>query len=339
VKRSQTIARSGLAAIASILFLAGMLEVARAQVSSNPLSAAAPDPSVTTSSSLPSAGSSAPSGTETLASRLLIGDGDLLKVSILGSPESDQDVRVSAEGNVALNFIGKVHVAGLTIEEAEAAIAKKLVTGGFYTDPQVSLLTKEYATQGISVLGEVQKPGVYPLLGPRRLFDALSLAGGTTPKAGRIVSVAHRDRPQEPVTVALSNDPVTTAASNIEVFPGDTVMVSKAGVVYVVGDVKKPTGVIMENGRMTVLQAISMAEGTNPNAALNKAVLIHNTASGRQETPLQLKNMLAAKAPDIAVQPDDIIFVPNSAAKSASKRGLEAVVQAAVGVAIYHSVY
>ena len=229
---------------------------------------------------------------------LLIGAGDLLKVSILGAPESDQEVRVGADGSVSLNFLGPVRVAGLTIEQAEAVIAKKLAAGGFYTDPQVSVLAKEYATQGASVLGEVQKPGVYPLLGPRRLFDLLSLAGGTTPKAGRGVSITHRSQPQTPRTVLLSNDAAHAVQSNIEVFPGDTVVVSKADIVYVVGDVHKPSGVIMETGNeMTVIQAIAMAEGTNPNAALNKAKLIRKTPNGPQEIPLPLKDMLSAKAP------------------------------------------
>jgi len=266
----------------------------------------------------------------------VIGAGDLLKVSILGAPESDQDLRVGADGNIFLNFIGAVHVAGLTTEQAQATIAKKLVAGGFFTDPQVSVFAKEYATQGVSVLGEVQRPGVYPLLGSRTLFDVLSLAGGTTPKAGKVVSVTHRDNPQAPTSVSLSNDAAESVQSNIDVFPGDTVVVSKAGIVYVVGDVRKPSGVVMENSsQMTVLKAIAMAEGTNSTAALNSAKLIRKTPAGPQETVLELKKILASQAPDIQLQAEDIIFVPNSAAKSATKRSLEAIIQVATGLAIY----
>ena len=93
---------------------------------------------------------------------VLIGGGDLLKVSVLGVPESDQEVRVAEDGNISLNFIGSVHVAGLTTCAAQELIAKKLVAGGFFTQPQVSVFAKEYATQGVSVLGEVQKPGFIP---------------------------------------------------------------------------------------------------------------------------------------------------------------------------------
>jgi polysaccharide export outer membrane protein len=285
---------------------------------------------------VPQAADSPSTSTQSTATVLLIGGGDLLKVSIFGAPESDQEVRVDQAGNVSLSFIGSVHVAGLTNTEAQDLIAKKLVAGGFFAQPQVSVFEKEYATQGISVLGEVQHPGVYPILGTRRLFDVISLAGGTGPKAGRLVSISHRDHPESPRSVMLSNDADESAKSNIEVFPGDTVVVSRAGVVYVVGDVHRPSGVIMDNGtNMTVLQAIAMAEGTNPTASLNKAKLIRTTPTGRQEMPLALKDMLSSKAPDMRLQAEDIIFVPTSAAKSAGKRTLEAIIQTASGVAIY----
>jgi polysaccharide export outer membrane protein len=223
----------------------------------------------------------------------------------------------------------------LTIEQAQTIIAKDLVSGGFFTQPQVSVFAKEYATQGVSVLGEVQKPGVYPLLGSRTLFDVLSLAGGTTPKAGRVVSITHRENPTAPINVSLSDDTAESVRSNVDIFPGDTVLVSKAGIVYIVGDVHKPSGVPMDNGSITVLQAIAMAEGTNPTANLNKSKLIRKTPAGNQEIPLALKDMLSSKSPDVRLQAEDIIFVPSSAAKSATRRSMEAIIQAATGVAIY----
>ena len=270
-------------------------------------------------------------------SMLMIGGGDLLKVSVLGAPDSDQEVRVTEDGNVFLNFIGAVHVGGLTTTAAQDLIAKKLAAGGFFTQPQVSVFTKEYATQGVSVLGEVQKPGVYPILGPRRLFDVLSLAGGTGPRAGRIVSITRREHPESPQSVMLSNDANESAKVNVEVFPGDTVLVSRAGVVYISGSVHKPSGVIMDNSsEMTVLQAIAMAERALPDAALNKSKLIRRTPNGPpQEIPLHLKDMLASKSPDIRLQAEDIVFVPNSAAKSAGKRTLDAIISTTTGLIIY----
>ena len=335
VKRSTIIDKLGCTVLLSVFFVV-MAQLGWSQ-NSPPLPQTPQLDAAAATSPVPALPNETAPATEQTAAVLLIGAGDLLKVSILGAPESDQEVHVSADGSVPLNFLGPVHVAGLTIEQAEATIAKKLAAGGFYTDPQVSVLSKEYATQGVSVLGEVQKPGIYPILGPRRLFDLLSLAGGTTPKAGRGVSITHRDHPQTPRSVLLSNDAAESVQSNIEVFPGDTVMVSKADIVYVVGDVRKPTGVIMETGNaMTVIQAIAMAEGTNPNAALNNAKLIRRTPNGPQEIRLPLKDMLSAKSPDVHVQAGDIIFVPTSAAKSAAKRSLEAIIQMGTGLAIYH---
>ena len=323
-----------LSSIVLTMVLVFFATAGRALTQSTLLLATGPQSANTSGMAVSSEGNSV---TEKTAVVPVIGAGDLLKMGILGAPESDQEVRVDADGNVALNFIGSVHVAGLTPEQAQAIITKKLVAGGFFTDPQVSVFAKEYATQGVSVLGEVQKPNVYPLLGSRRLFDVLSVAGGTTPKAGQVITITHRDHPRELRTVLLSNDPAKSAEANVEVFPGDTIVVSKAGIVYVVGDVHKPSGVVMENGtQMTVLQAIAMAEGTNPTAALNAARLIRKTPTGPQEMPLELRKILAAKSPDIHLQAEDIIFVPNSAVKGAGKRGLEAIIQAATGLAIYH---
>ncbi len=293
-----------------------------------------PTPSATTTSDPLPAEAAAPA--EKMGVVPKIDAGDLVKISVFGAPESDQEVRVGSAGDVSLNFIGAVHIAGLSPEQAQTTIAKKLTDGGFFTHPQVSVFVKEYATQGVSVLGEVQKPGVYPMLGSRRLFDVISLAGGATQRAGKVITITHRDRPQKADLVTLSNDPSKAVSSNVEIFPGDTIVVSKAGVVYVTGDVHRPSGVIMENGtEMTVLQAIAVAEGTNSTASLNNAKIIRRTPDGPQEIPLELKKILDSKAPDVRLQAEDIIFVPSSTAKSAGRRTLDAVIQAATGVAIY----
>jgi polysaccharide export outer membrane protein len=314
----------------------GWLMLLSAWIAISCASGAWPQTSSSVATSNPVEQSNSTSSPSPVSLVLTIGGGDLLKVSVFGAPESDQEVRVDPDGNATLNFIGSVRLAGLTTNEAQTLIAKKLSDGGFYKNPQVTVFAKEYATQGVSVLGEVQKPGVYQLLGSRRLFDILSMAGGTTQKAGRIVSVSHRDHPESPRSVLLSNDAVESAKSNIDVFAGDTVLVSRAGVVYVVGDVHKPSGVVMDNGTdMTVLQAIAMAEGPNPTAKLNNAKLIRKTPGGPKELPLPLKDMLASKSPDVRLQSEDIVFVPSSAAKTATRRSLEAIIQTATGLAIY----
>jgi polysaccharide export outer membrane protein len=265
---------------------------------------------------------------------MLIGGGDLLQVTVYGA-DFDCQVRVSESGEISLPLLGTIKIGGLTIEQAEQTVGRQLAEKGYFNNPQVSIFDKEYATQGISVLGEVQKPGIYPLVGARTLFDAISAAGGTTEKAGTSVTITHRNHPDAPQSVPLSYVGKSSMNSNVHLLPGDTVVVSKAGIVYVVGDVHKPSGILIQNSRITALQAVAMAEGTNPTAALNSAKLIRKTPQGIQEIPLPLKKILSAKAPDQPLQPDDILFVPTSTAKAATRRGLEAIIQAATGAVIY----
>lgn len=263
-----------------------------------------------------------------------VGSGDLLEISLYGTQDFHQEIRVGPTGDVVLPLIGSTHVAGLTPEAAATAIHNKLVEGNFYKDPQVSVLVKDYATAGIYVLGEVQRPGFYSILKASTLLQAIALAGGTTPKAGRSATISNPKRDPREFSANLAHD-ADANTKDPAMMAGDTVVISKAGVVYVVGDVRVPTGIVMDNENLTVLQAIALAQGTNPNASLDNAKLIRHTPQGPQEQPLPLKKMLAAKTPDIKVQPDDIVFVPKSSVSAFSKRGLEAILQAATGVAMY----
>ena len=268
--------------------------------------------------------------------QLVIGAGDLIEVSLYGVPEFKTDVRVDPGGEISLPMLGAVHVSGLSVEEAEKLIEHKLQEKRLVNDPHVTVFEKEYATQGISVLGEVQKPGIYSLLGSRNLYDAISAAGGTTPKAGNYALITHRNDPNNSVRVPLTTGEPESMKNNVAVALGDTIVVSKAGIVYVVGDVRQPGGFVMESGKsITVLQAIALAQGIGPNAALNRAKVVRKTSDGPKEEPLALKKILAAKAPDPVLQAEDIVFVPDSVGKSAFKRGAEAALQAATGVAIW----
>jgi polysaccharide export outer membrane protein len=267
---------------------------------------------------------------------LLIGAGDLLEIGVFGAPDFDKkEVRVSSSGDVSLPLIGPVRLAGLTTAEAERLVERKLSEGGYYADPHVSIFAKEYQTQGVSVLGEVQKPGIYPMLGSRRLFDVISAAGGRTVKAGNQVTITHRDSSSPAQTLTFAGNGSDSAHNNPEVLPGDTVVVQKAGIVYVVGDVHMPGGFVMDKPQLTVLQALAMAQGANSTAKLDGARLIRRTGDQRQDVPIALSKILSAQAEDINLQPEDILFIPNSRAKSALHRSLEAIVQTATGVAIY----
>lgn len=268
--------------------------------------------------------------------RLAIGTGDLLDISVYGLPDMAGKFRVNAAGDISVPLIKTQHVAGLTADQAERQLEKALVEGNYVKHPHVSVLIAEYSTQGVSVGGEVQKPGVYPIHSTLRLQDLIDQAGGFTNKAGRTVTITHRSLPAKAQVIVLSKDPSKALENNVNVYPGDTIVVSTAGIIYVVGDVNHPSGfAIDKTDTLSVLQAIALAEGTKPNASLDRARLIRKTDDGPQETPIHLKEILAGKATDTLLQPNDILFVPDSAAKSAAKRSLEAILQVATGVAIY----
>ncbi len=270
------------------------------------------------------------------ASALRIGPGDLLELKIFGAPELGSTLRVSDDGEITVALIGSVKIAGLTPDQAQTEVARRFRDGGFLRDPHVSILIKEFASQGISVLGEVAHPGVYPLLGAPRLLDAIAAAGGTTQHAGRTVVITHRQQPSEPEKLLLSRDAEQISAQNPDLHPGDTVIVSRAGIVYVSGDVHTPGGFEMDqNERLTVLQAIALAQGLNATAAVGSVRVIRREEGTLKEIPVELKAMMAAKAPDMELKDQDVLFVPNSASKSAARRSLESIVQVATGLAIY----
>ena len=265
-----------------------------------------------------------------------IGPGDLLELKVFGAPELGGTLRVSGAGEITVPLIGAEKVAGLSPEQAQKNLEQRLVSGGFLRDPHVNILVKEFATQGISVLGEVARPGIYPLLGSPRLFDALSAAGGATNRAGKMIYISRREDPSAGNAILLSQDPRQSLAQNVFLQPGDTVMVSRAGIVYVSGDVRTPGGYVMNNDEnLTVLQAIALAQGLNPTASTKNVRIIRRKEGKLQEIPVELKQIMTAKAPDISLENEDVLFVPNSASKSAARRSLESVVQVATGLAIY----
>lgn len=288
-------------------------------------------PSATPAPSQPSQPS--PSVGESSSSPRL-GVGDLLEISVYNVPELSTKSRLGNNGDVYLPLIDYVHLAGLTVEEAQALVEKRLSDGGFVKNPHVSLNVDQSASQGISLLGEVSRPGVYPVIGEPRLLDVVSAAGGFTASAGQSITVTHRNQSDKPLTVPLSRKLSDNPVSNIPVSPGDTILVHKADVVYVVGEVGRPSGFLMDSDSLTVLKAIALAGGTTPTAKLNGARIIRKGPNGMTETPIELKKMLQAKAVDIPMKADDILFVPSSARKILMNRSMEVATQAAAAVSI-----
>jgi polysaccharide export outer membrane protein len=263
-----------------------------------------------------------------------LGSGDLIELSVYDVPELNTKTRVSDSGDVYLPLVNYVHVDGLTINDAERVIEKRLEEGGFIRNPHVQLFVDESASNGASVLGEVVKPGVYPVMGEQTLFSIVSAAGGLSDKAGKSITVTHRDHPDKPVSVTISHNLEDHADSNIPVYAGDTIMVRRADVIYVVGEVNHPSGFLMDNNHLTVLQAIALAGGTAQYAKLNDVRILRKGPEGVSEVPVQLKKMLQAKTSDVPLQAEDILFVPTSAKKIISGKTAEAVMQMATAASI-----
>ncbi len=268
------------------------------------------------------------------SSSLRLGPGDLLEVNVYNVPELTTKARVGNSGDVYLPLIDYVHVGDLTVEEAQALVQKRLEDGGFVRGPHVTIFVDESASQGVTVLGDVMKPGIYPVLGDRKLYDLISAAGGFSATAGRKVSIIRQHSPNAPITVNLPRNLADDLQDNIEIMPGDTITVPRAPIIYVVGDVGHPAGFLVDNGSLTVLQALALAGGTNRTAKIGGARIIHKGPTGMIETRVPLKKMLEAKAPDVTLQADDILFVPVSGARVAAGTGFNAAVTAAAGLAI-----
>ncbi len=271
---------------------------------------------------------------ETNSSALVLGPGDEVEVTVYGAPDLSGHARVSAEGNISMPLIGYVRIGGLSDSEAEGAIEAKFRQDNVLNNPQVSVYVKDYGSSGISVAGEVAKPGFYSVLGPHRLFDVLQAAGGPTDKAANEVVISHRDQ-KDTTTLSISKNPAEMAASNVDLKPGDTVLVPKAGIVYVLGEVTRPGGYVLNStGGVTVLQVVAVAGGPTHVASAGKTRLLRRTQNGFQEQPINLKKLLRGRAHDVSVRNDDILFVPSSAIKEALNAG--ALVAAASTAAIYH---
>ena len=292
-----------------------------------------------------------------------IGPDDQLDISVLEAAELDRAPRVSASGEVSLALIGTVRAAGLTTRELEIVI-EELLRQHYIKEPHVSVQVRDMQSHPVAVFGAVKKPGVFQLRGPKTVVELLSMAEGLDVDAGDTVLVEHRGgavatdlssapagSSDPPAGGAATANPANTVAIdlkkllatgdpqlNVAVYPGDVVKVPRAEVVYVVGEVAKPGGFQLKtNESVSVLQAIALAQGLTHTSASGRSRIIRtNSATGeRKEIPIDLNKILAGKIADPILQPRDIVFVPNSAGRSALYRGIEAAITIGSGVAIY----
>jgi polysaccharide biosynthesis/export protein len=300
-----------------------------------PERSAAP-PSNQSSSAQPSSPqNSAPPSSPPLAnSNVRLGVGDLIEIAVFGVPDLSVKTRISGSGDVYLPLIDYVHVADLTTDEAQDLIQKRLEDGGFVRGPHVSIFVDESASQAIIMLGEIMKPGPYSAVGERRLYDMISAAGGLTDKAGRTVTIEHRGDANQKEVVQLTPSLADDSKDNVAVFPGDMIIVSRAGIVYVVGDVAKPSGFLIEDTSLSVLKALALAGGSTKTSSLGKTRILRETPNGVQEIPVDLKKMLYAKTPDIPLVKGDILFVPGSSAKSIAYATANAALSISTALAV-----
>jgi polysaccharide export outer membrane protein len=269
------------------------------------------------------------------SSLVKLGPGDLIELNVYNVPELVTKARVSNSGDVYLPLIDYVHVGGLTQEEAQTLIEKRLEDGGFVRSPHVTIFVDEATSQGVTVIGEVAKPGIYPDPSDHKLYDVISEAGGFSPTSSRKIAILRRNQ-VDPIRIDLPRNLADDPSGNVEVLPGDTITVPRAPIIYVVGDVGRPSGLLVDNGTLTVLQALALAGGTNRTAKMGGARIIRKGGpTGMTETPLQLKKMLEAKSPDVTLQADDILFVPVSGGRVFAGRSFEAAMSLATTLTIY----
>jgi len=245
-----------------------------------------------------------------------------------------------------------VRAAGLTVEQLRTELIEKCATQ--VRKPEVSIEIVDFGSQPVSVMGAVNHPGVLQLQGRKTLAEVLSMAGGLTQDAGPRVKISREVRYGAiPLSSAKADstsgfsvaevdvkDLLTASnpAVNIPVCPHDVITVPSAEKVFVIGQVRKPgTFVLEEKKGISVLQALSMAEGLGTAPAPQKSKILRAIPgqTERQQIPVNLSKILEGKAEDLEMRPNDILVVPSSSPKRAAARALEAAIQTATGVVIW----
>jgi polysaccharide export outer membrane protein len=256
------------------------------------------------------------------AESILIGSGDQIRVDVFDTPELSGESLVNDSGEIRLQTGNLVKVAGLSAFDAARAVEEALVSARMMNHPHVEVMILKYATQTVSVGGQVKTPGNYELTTPRSVQDVLTLAGGLGDLADRHITVERKGTHQR-FKYYVANNSEMESDNQVLVYPGDRIMVPKVGVVYILGDVGHPGAYPMEtnDSTLTALQAIALAGGINNTAAASKSVMMRKGEQGYQERKLKLKDMEKGKAPNIELAAGDIIFVPFSFGRNLAVNG------------------
>ncbi|MES1195770.1 MAG: polysaccharide export protein EpsE [Steroidobacter sp.] len=231
-----------------------------------------------------------------------LGASDLLHINVFDHPELALDVRVSQSGNISYPLIGEVHVDGLSTHQAEELLATKLHEGGFIKQPQVSILVGDFQSQKVSVIGQVGKPGQYPLIGSQKVLDVLALASGILPDsaADQATLISANGNVQIIDLQKLSDGDLRM---NLEIHSGDTLSVARAAQFYIYGEVQHP-GVYRLGRDMTVSQAIATGGGLTKHGTERGAKLKRRDSHG-------VERVYHPKSSDV-LRPDDVLLIKES---------------------------
>ncbi len=244
---------------------------------------------------------------------LKLAPGFLLKVEVYDEPDFSGNTRVDGGGGISIPFLGTLHVAGDTIGQVQDRIQQKFRQKGILKNPQVTIDIEQFPATGATVLGEVQNPGRVEILTPHKLLDVIGLAGGETPLAGNEVDVKHADSSAKPISIyRYSRGSSGDTIRDVMVDPGDTVIVKRTGIVYVLGAVNRPGGYAMqEDGELNVAQAISMAQGLAMQAKTSALRVVRHGPDGRLlEVPVQYNKIMDGKEVPMTLAAGDIVYAP-----------------------------
>jgi polysaccharide export outer membrane protein len=235
--------------------------------------------------------------------------GDDITIRLFSDGKYAPIVRINNDGTVLLPLIGIVHLEGLSVTQAEHLIAEKLEADGMYRNPQVTLQITEGPNAVITVTGEIH--GIIPVVGSRHLLDVLSAAGSLPSTASHVITI-NRPGVAKPIVVDLGTDPMLSSLANIPVFPGDTIVVSRIGIVYMLGSFNSQLGTIPLNSYtpLTLTEATALAGGIKWEGRFADLRIIRTTGDHRTVAVYNIKKVLNGKAPDPILQPNDIVYLP-----------------------------
>lgn len=278
-----------------------------------------------------------------VAPAIQIDAGDMIDITVFGQTDLSGHFRVNEKGEVLVPLLGLVHVAGMTADETAVDINQRYIKAEILTPGQehVTVFVSEYATQGILLNGDVKSPGLYPALGVRMLNDVLSAAGGLLPTAASKVTITHRSAPQSPTTVEIKPEANPPVIPQVQILPGDTIMVPRAGIVYLAGNVSRSGGYVLDGQRtLTIEKLIALSGWGGTSAALDHTHLVRTLDDGsREDIQLSVNRIFKGKDPDIVLKDGDIVWIPTSRAKQITTQAISSALGIGTSVAVYRTAY